>query len=127
MAGSITTTVTKIISLVKYKMDWLSDASGDVNVDAIPMIQGEIQSVHYFPDAGGTQPSDNYDLTMADSYGVDILTGTGANLSQTTDTYAVPALSTYFKVVIEAGSYDLVIANAGNAKGGIVEVIVREM
>ncbi len=127
MAGSITTTVSKKNSLVKYKMDWLSDASGDVDVDAIPMIQGEIQSVHYFPDAGGTQPSDNYDLTMTDSYGVDILTGTGANLSQTTDTYAVPALSTYFKVVIEAGSYDLVIANAGNAKGGIVEVIVREM
>ena len=127
MAGSITTTVSKKNSLVKYKMDWLSDASGDVDVDDIPMIQGEIQSVHYFPDAGGTQPSDNYDLTMTDSYGVDILTGTGANLSQTTDTYAVPALSTYFKVVIEAGSYDLVIANAGNAKGGIVEVIVREM
>ena len=127
MAGTITTTVSKKNSLVKYKMDWLSDASGDVDVDAIPMIQGEIQSVHYLPDAGGTQPSDNYDLTMADSYGVDILTGTGANLSQTTDTYAVPALSTYFKVTIEAGSYDLVIANAGNAKGGIVEVVVKEM
>ena len=127
MAGTITTTVTKSGALSKYKMDWLSDASGDVDVDAIPMIQGEIQSVHYFPDAGGTQPSDNYDLTMADSFGVDILTGTGANLSQTTDTYAVPALSTYFKVVIEAGSYDLVIANAGNAKGGIVEVVIREM
>tara|TARA_R100000664_G_scaffold17192_1_gene26114 strand:+ start:4405 stop:4788 length:384 start_codon:yes stop_codon:yes gene_type:complete len=127
MAGSITTTTTKNGSMVKYTMDWLSDASGDVDVDAIPMIQGEIQSVHYFPDAGGTQPSDNYDLTMSDSYGVDILTGTGANLSQTTDTYAVPALSTYFKVFIEAGSYDLVVANAGNAKGGIVEVIVRQM
>jgi hypothetical protein len=127
MAGSITTTVSKENSLVKYKMDWLSDASGDVDTDAIAMVQGEIQSVHYFPDAGGTQPSDNYDLTMADSYGVDILTGTGANLSQTTDTYAVPALSTYFKVVIEAGNYDLVIANAGNAKGGIVEVLIRQM
>ena len=127
MAGSITTTVSKKNSLVKYKMDWLSDASGDVDVDAIAMVQGEIQSVHYFPDAGGTQPSDNYDLTMADSYGVDILTGTGSNLSKTTDTWAVPALSTYFKVVIEAGSYDLVIANAGNAKGGIVEVLVREI
>ena len=127
MAGSITTSVSKDGSLVKYSMDWLSDASGDVDVDAIAMVQGEIQSVHYFPDAGGTQPSDNYDLTMADSYGVDILTGTGSNLSQTTDTYAVPALSTYFKVVIEAGSYDLVIANAGNAKGGIVEVLVREI
>ena len=127
MAGSITTTVSKENSLVKYKMDWLSDASGDVDVAAIAMVQGEIQSVHYFPDAGGTQPSDNYDLTMADTYGVDILTGKVQNLSQTTDTYAVPALSTYFKVVIEAGSYDLVIANAGNAKGGIVEVIVRQM
>ena len=127
MAGSITTTSTKNGSLVTYSMNWLSDASGDVDTDAIPMVQGEIQKVSYLPDAGGTQPSDNYDLTMADSYGVDILTATGANLSQTTDTWAVPALSTYFKVIIPAGSYDLVIENAGNAKGGIVEVIIREI
>jgi hypothetical protein len=127
MAGSITTTSSKENSIVKYTMDWLSDASGDVDVDAIPMVQGEIIRVSYYPDAGGTQPSDNYDLTMTNSYGVDILTGTGSNLSQTTDTWVVPALSTYFPVVVEAGSYDLVIANAGNAKGGIVEVLLRKI
>ena len=35
MAGSITTTGTKNGSIHTYSMDWLSDASGDVDTDAI--------------------------------------------------------------------------------------------
>tara|TARA_R100001244_G_C5160377_1_gene130924 strand:+ start:697 stop:1074 length:378 start_codon:yes stop_codon:yes gene_type:complete len=125
MAGSITTVTSKKNSVTKYQMTCVSDASGDVDVDAIPMIQGEIISVHYSP--GGTTPSDNYDLTMVDGNAVDILTGTGANLSNSTHTYVVPALSTYFPVFIEEGSYDLVVENLGNAKNCIVTVLVREM
>ena len=125
MAGTITTVTSEINGVVKYQMTCVSDASGDVDVDAIPMVQGEIVSVHYSP--GGTTPSDNYDLTMTDSNSVDILTGTGSNLSNSTHTYVVPALSTYFPVFIEEGSYDLVVANLGNAKNCIVTVYVRKM
>ena len=125
MAGSITTVTSKNNGVVKYQMTCTSDASGDVDVDAIPMVQGEIVSVHYSPSA--TTPSDNYDVVMNDSNSVDILTGTGANLSNSTHTYVVPALSTYFPVFIEEGSYDLVVSNLGNAKGCIVTVYVRAM
>ena len=125
MAGSITTVTTKKNSVHKYQMTCTSDASGDVNVAAIPMVQGEIVSVHY--STSGTTPSDNYDVVMNDSNSVDILTGTGANLSNSTHTYVVPALSTYFPVFIEEGSYDLVVSNLGNAKGCIVTVYVRAM
>ncbi|QDP67993.1 MAG: hypothetical protein Unbinned657contig1001_35 [Prokaryotic dsDNA virus sp.] len=125
MAGSISTVTSKVGGVVKYQMTCTSDASGDVDVDAIPMVQGEIISVHYSPSS--TTPSDNYDVVMNDSNSVDILTGTGANLSNSTHTYVVPALSTYFPVFIEEGSYDLVVSNLGNAKGCIVTVLVREM
>ena len=125
MAGSISTVTSKVGGVVKYQMTCTSDASGDVDVDAIPMVQGEIISVHYSP--SDTTPSDNYDVVMNDSNSVDILTGTGANLSNSTHTYVVPALSTYFPVFIEEGSYDLVVSNLGNAKGCIVTVLVREM
>ena len=125
MAGSITTTTTKNGSIYKYSMACTSDASGDVNVDTIDLVQGEIIEVQYSP--GGTTPSDNYDIVMNDSNSVDILTGTGANLSNSTHTYVVPALSTYFPVFIEEGSYDLVVSNLGNAKGCIVTVYVRAM
>ena len=125
MAGSIATVTSTHNGVSKYEMTCTSDASGDVNVDAIPMVQGEIISVLYSP--GGTTPSDNYDLVMKDSNAVDILTGTGANLSNSTHTQVVPALSTYFPVFIEAGSYDLVVENLGNAKGCIVTVFVRQM
>ena len=125
MAGSISTVTSKVGGVVKYQMTCTSDASGDVDVDAIPMVQGEIISVHYSP--SDTTPSDNYDVVMNDSNSVDILTGTGANLSNSTHTYVVPALRTYFPVFIEEGSYDLVVSNLGNAKGCIVTVLVREM
>ena len=125
MAGSITTTTTRNGTIHKYSMACTSDASGDVNVDAINLVQGEIIEVQYSP--GGTTPSDNYDIVMNDSNSVDILTGTGANLSNSTHTYKVPAVSTYFKVFIEAGAYDLVVSNLGNAKTCTVELFIQEM
>ena len=125
MAGSIATVTSTHNGVSKYEMTCTSDASGDVNVDAIPMVQGEIIAVQYSPHS--TTPSDNYDVVMNDSNGVDILTGTGANLSNSTHTQVVPALSTYFPVFIEAGSYDLVVSNLGNAKACIVTVFVRHM
>ena len=125
MAGSIATVTSTHNGVSKYEMTCTSDASGDVDVDAIPMVQGEIIAVQYSPHS--TTPSDNYDVVMNDSNGVDILTGTGANLSNSTHTQVVPALSTYFPVFIEAGSYDLVVSNLGNAKGCIVTVFVRHM
>ena len=125
MAGSIVTVTSKNRGVAKYQMTCTSDASGDVNVDAIPMVQGEIVSVHY--SKGSAAPSDNYDVTMQDGNAVDILAGTGANLSNSIHTYAVPALSTYFPVFIEEGSYDLIVENLGNAKNCIVSVLVRAM
>ena len=125
MAGSIATVTSTHNGVSKYEMTCTSDASGDVDVDAIPMVQGEIIAVQYSPHS--TTPSNNYDLTMKNSDGVDILTGTGANLSSTVHTQVVPAVSTYFPVFIEAGSYDLVVEHLGNAKACIVTVFVRHM
>lgn len=126
MAGSITVTTTQASNAIdKYSIAWVSDASGDVSANTFAVEAGEIVQVGYIPNGGGTQPSDLYDVTMTDANGVDVLGGTGANLSQTTKTVAVPAVSTYFRRTIESGNLTPVVANAGNAKGGTIVLLVR--
>lgn len=125
MAGSITVTTSKIGVLTKYSIAWVSDAAGAVSGNPFNVENGEIVQVRYTPDGGGTQPSDLYDVTMTDAQSIDVLGGTGANLGNAASTYHVPAVSTYFRRTLEAGALTPVVANAGNAKGGTIVLLVR--
>lgn len=128
MAGSITVTTSRLSNAVaKYSIAWVSDASGDVSANTFAVKSGELLQVRYVPDSGGTQPTDLYDVTMTDANSVDVLSGTGANLSNATSTTVVPAVSTYFRRTLEAGNLTPVVAAAGNAKGGTITLLVREI
>ncbi len=125
MAGSITATASQVGALTRYDIDWLSDASGDVSGNTFSVKTGELVEVRFTPDGGGTQPTDAYDLTITDADGTDILAGTGANLSNAAASAVVPVISTYFRRHLAAGLLTPVIANAGNAKGGNIVLLVR--
>lgn len=127
MAGSITVTSAVAdcgVQAVKYSVDWTSDAAGAVSGNAFDMDGGEILSVTFVPDGGGTQPTDLYDVTLLDANNVDILGGLGANLSNSASSRVKPALSTYGRYMIQAGSFTPTITNAGNAKGGLIHILV---
>lgn len=126
MAGSITVTSANVgPSLDKYTIAWVSDGAGAVSGNTFAIGTCELMQVTYKPDGGATQPSDAYDVTMTDALGVDVLGGTGANLSQSASTHHVAAVSTYFRRHLEAGNLTPVVANAGNAKGGTIVLLVR--
>jgi len=126
VAGSITATVTDAgAGLTKYSVAWLSNASGAVTENTFNVKAGELVQVEYVPDAGGTQPTDAYDMTLLNANGTDVLGGGGANLSNATRTQAVPAVSTYFRRTLEAGALAPTVSNAGNAKGGTIVLLVR--
>ncbi|MCC6772503.1 MAG: hypothetical protein IT360_15010 [Gemmatimonadaceae bacterium] len=128
MAGSIAVTYTKVgEGITRARVDWLSDAAGAVSVSTFDLPFCELLQVAYTPDGGGTQPTDLHDFTMTDPDGADALGGTGANLSNTTASKVTPVQSTYFRRLLPAGSYTPVGANCGNAKGGIIDLYVREL
>jgi hypothetical protein len=80
------------------------------------------------PDGGGTQPSDLYDVTLVDTNAIDVIAGVGANLSNATSTLKVPSFGTttlYRYYHDGTQQLDLVVANAGAAKGGTVVLWVR--
>ena len=111
----------------KLILDWLSDASGDVNGTKVE-VSGEILRVTFKPDGGGTQPTALYDVTLDDDDGVDVLNGKGANLSNTATTTIAPMIgdgTTTDKIVAVDGRLELKVTNAGNAKGGIVSIYYR--
>lgn len=128
MAGTIAVTTSRAAQAIdKYSIAWVSDAAGAVSGNTFPIKACEIVQVGYVPDGGGTQPTDLYDVTMTDANGVDVLGGTGADLSNAAAKVAVPAVSTYFRRTLEAGNLTPVVAAAGNAKGGTIVLLVRPL
>lgn len=124
MAGSVTVTTAEFVGLglIKTTIAWVSDAAGAVSGNAFAIRRGWLQQVKFIPDSGGTQPTDLYDITLKFADGIDMLVGTGANLSATVPTVTAPQLNTggTAPVFIDDGNIDLVVANAGASKGGTV-------
>lgn len=129
VAGSITVTPTDIGGgYTKYSVAWVSSAGGAVTENTFAAKRGRIQQAKFVPDAAGTQPTDQYDATVLDSAGWDVLLGLGANRSNATAS-VVPALDGNAGTpgtlgFFEGGNLAPTIVNAGNAKGGTLVLII---
>jgi hypothetical protein len=127
VAGTLVlTTADKGRGVTEYQFAWTSTAGGAVSGNTQNVKAGTIVGAKFKPGTSGSQPTDLYDVTLVDADSVDVLVGTGANLSNATTTRAVPHLSTYGKVYFEGGTLDLVVANAGSAKSGTVYLWVKD-
>jgi hypothetical protein len=110
-------------SVQRCVFTWLADGSGNVNTNPLDFPYGEIIRMDTDPDGGALAPDDNYDVTLLDTAGVDVLQGQGANR----DTANVE--SVVFAVPIwhsRSRKLDLNIAAAGNANSGVLTVWVRQ-
>jgi hypothetical protein len=113
-------------SLNVVNLDWLSDAGGNV-VATTNQVSGTIERLVFNPDGGSTIPTAAYDVVLNDRDGVDMLNGTGANLtSGTVKTIVVTdGDGTTNLPMATAGELSLAVTNAGNAKGGIIRFYLR--
>jgi len=125
-AGTATVTTSDLgAGITQYSIAWVSDASGAVSGNTIAIKRGVILGVKFKPDGRGTQPTDLYDMTFEDADNVDLLLGGGANLSNANATRKKPALNTSDELFFEGcTTCELVVSNAGNAKGGTVILLV---
>lgn len=83
MAGTCTITRSTIGPLRKILATCVGDAStGTVPATALPAFEGKILAVETNP--GSPAPTDNYDVTLIDSDGVDRLKGVANNRDTTT-------------------------------------------
>ena len=105
----------------KITWTWTSDASGDVDGTlTVSAYNGVLERLVTVPD-GDAAPTDNYDVTILDEDGVDVLMGGGAD-RDTANTEQVGASSLG---VVANDRLELVVANAGNATSGTVYLYLR--
>lgn len=127
-AGSIVESHSKTRTIRRLVLAWTSSAGGAVQEIPSEAISGELLRVVFAPGAGGVQPTDNYDVTLLDEDGFDVLGALGANRSNATKQQLVPltgdGTTTNQRVVVD-GPLTLTVANAGNAKQGTVTLYYR--
>lgn len=135
MAGTVTQSSTynparPQQAINRIVLAWTSDASGNVSGTPSTVITGTILKVTFIP-SESVAPTANYDVTLLDDAGIDVLAGQGANLSATAETSVCPGVplrdGTTTSVVpcVVSEALNLVVANAGNAKSGQVVLFVR--
>lgn len=122
MAGTVAKTEIMHRHIKKVVFDWTSSAGGAADATTEQFHTGRIIYAAQLPDSGGDQPTDQYDVTVVDADGVDVLKGLGANLSNAAGTYK--ADSDGLGAVVES-QLTLAVTNAGNAKGGKVILFIQ--
>lgn len=123
MAGSsVTFTETTIGPVRRVKAVWVSDDSaGTASGTTTYGYNGKCELLTTVPAAAGAAPTDNYDITVTDADGVDVLAGGGAN-RDTANTEQVLGTSLG---AVATSKLTVSIANAGNSKGGTIYLDIR--
>jgi hypothetical protein len=127
MAGSIALTTSDLGGgVTKYSIAWTSDASGNVNGSSLALKRGRLLQVKFVPTNGGTEPSNDYSVTLLDADGVDVLAGKGASLSNTAASIAVPVVSSTSPAFIDPtlGNFTPTVSAAGNVTNGRIDLLI---
>lgn len=105
----------------KIKWDWLCTDLGVVSSQTTGTYTGEIIRLITDPDAAGDAPSDNYNITILDEDGFDVLVG-GGLLRDTANTEQV--LATSLGCCYNT-KLTLTIDSAGDANKGVVYLYIK--
>lgn len=118
MAGTVTILESYFGDVAKLKWAWTSSAGGAADLESALSYYGEV--LHALFDPGATAPTDDYDATIVDEEGYDVLQGGGANRDTANNEVVVPTARS-----LAFGKLTLHITNAGNAKNGVVILYVK--
>jgi hypothetical protein len=120
VAGTVTVSEERLGSLKKIRWEWLSTAGGAADLQTTYAYNGVIQRLVTDPD-GSAAPTDDYDITITDEDGYDVLMGAGANRdTATTEQVLATSLG-----CVANDKLTLNVANAGSAKAGVVVLYIR--
>lgn len=106
----------------KIEWDWLCTDLGVVESAASGWYCGKIVKAILASDSGGTAPTNLYDVTIEDEDGYDVLSGGGADVTSAATVYLVDPDKCLW---VRSNSLTLKVANAGDAKGGVVTLYIQ--
>jgi len=119
MAASITVGEDIGNGVHKITYTWTSAADGTVSGSTTNAYTGKVRRIITDPD-GTAAPTADYDITIADSDGYDLLDGNGANRATATTEVVAPS------GIVVGSTLTLSVENAGDTKQGVVIVYVTD-
>ena len=118
MAGTVTVTETSLVHIHKIKWTWTSSAGGAADLVTAGSYAGRV--IALVTDPGSTAPDDNYDITITDAEGYDVMQGAGANRDTANTETAVPTAES-----VAFGPLTLNVSAAGAAKVGVAILYIQ--
>lgn len=109
--------------LTKVVFGWTSDASGNATVTTADKVSGRLICAQHVLQSGGSAPTDLYDVTVNNDDGMDILGGTGANITTATGKSSQVISSGIPLIPMVESTLALSVSNAGSAKVGKLVLI----
>lgn len=100
---------------------WTSASDGTASGTTVNAYDGKVELLTTDPAAAGAAPTDNYDVTLTDANGVDVLGGAGVDRDTANTEQRVASLLG----VVASSKLTLNIANAGDTKQGVTVVHIR--
>ncbi len=125
MAGTVTNTEITHPTVKKIKFAWTSSAGGAADSTTTNVYSGSVDRVVFVPGSAGDQPTDLYDVVINDSDSIDILEGSGANLTNASTVHITPVTTNKIQSLICETTLTLGVTNAGDTKKGEVYVYLR--
>lgn len=126
-AGTVTQSYvskTNSVSLLTYT--WTADASAATVPATASTVSIDGYVILVITNPGSTAPTDNYDITLTDADGVDVMGGTLANRDAANTEQAVPMIGAVYGGRWVSGIITLNITNNSvNSATGTVQVFVQ--
>lgn len=119
MAGTVSVSESTHTPVKKIKWTWTATAGGAADLITTLAYYGQVLALVTIPDTE-TAPTDNYDITVTDTEGYDVMQGAGANRDTVNTETAVPTATS-----VAHGTLTINITNAGNAGKGVAILYIR--
>jgi len=109
--------------IVKVSWDWMTDSVNGAIVGSVTTykVRGVLGWLEAIPDPSTTTPTAAYTFTVKDEAGVDILHGLGVGSATATAT-VTKIFGDGLGGISTPSTLTLAVANAGNSKGGILNL-----
>lgn len=120
MAGTVTVSESTFAPVKKIKWSWTSTSGGAADLVTTKPYYGQVIALVTIPAGGGSAPTSDYDITITDEEGYDVMQGEGADRHTSNTETAVPAATS-----VAHGKLTLNVTNAGNAKSGVAVLYIR--
>lgn len=119
MAGTVTVEESQFCGVCKIKWSWTSTDTGVADLITDKSYYGEVIALVTDPD-GTDAPTADYDITITDVEGYDVMQGAGADRHTSNTQTAVPTAKS-----VAFGQLTLNVTNAGDTKSGVAILYIQ--